>query len=669
MRIQAFVRSTLLLLFLASSPLVYAQFQQPTDEELKMTADPKAPGAAAVYLNVTEIADNPHHFETTYVRIKILTEKGADLATVDLPYQRDDVNQFQITEIKGRTIHPDGTVFPFIGKPADLLAAKTHGTEFDRKVFTLPSVQVGSIIEYSYQLVYNDDYYYPPTWLIQRPYLVHKAHYLFTPNNNKFTSLSVWKVLPPGVTVNKDAEGRLSLDLTDIPAAPNEEWMPPIETTLYRVRFYFRIPGDLDSFWQVQGNNWSKNVQQFTDPSKSLRDAVGGFVAAGDSEMDKAKKLYGVVQTLENTDFTRDKSIAERKQLKLKAVKHADDVWTQKSGTRTEIALLYLAMLRAAGLTGYAMRIVDRGRSVFDPGYLYFDQLDDTIVLLAIDGKEIVLDPGQKMCPFRTVSWRHSAATGLRQTPSGSAIATTPRQIFANNILLRTGEIAIDRPGSIEGNFRFTITGQEALYWRQRALEIDETELKKQFDQWIAAMVPSGVEGHVDRFVAIDNPEVNLSVEISAKGNVGTATSKRLMVPAFFFASHSGHPFVDQQKRLTSVDMRYGETTNDEVKYHLPAGVEVESAPQPGNISWEDHEVLITKSKTDPGTITFTRTLARSFTLAPSTEYPALRDFYQKVAASDQQQLVLAAISTGKEIRQSCNSTSTPSCLEQRPTL
>jgi len=175
---------------------VYAQFQQPTDEELKMTADPKAPGAAAVYLNVTEIADNPHHFETTYVRIKILTEKAPISPPSISPTSVTMSISFKSPKLRVVTIHPDGTVFPFIGKPADLLAAKTHGTEFDRKVFTLPSVQVGSIIEYSYQLVYNDDYYYPPTWLIQRPYLVHKAHYLFTPNNNKFTSLSVWKVLP-----------------------------------------------------------------------------------------------------------------------------------------------------------------------------------------------------------------------------------------------------------------------------------------------------------------------------------------------------------------------------------------------------------------------------------------------------------------------------------------
>jgi hypothetical protein len=63
-----------------------AQFQQPTDEELKMTADAKYPGAAAVYLNIEEIANDPLHYESFYARIKVLTEKGKELATVEVPY-------------------------------------------------------------------------------------------------------------------------------------------------------------------------------------------------------------------------------------------------------------------------------------------------------------------------------------------------------------------------------------------------------------------------------------------------------------------------------------------------------------------------------------------------------------------------------------------------------
>ncbi len=70
--------------FAALSPVfVCAQFQQPTDEELKMTSDPKAPGAAAVYLYREETTnDRMLRLQSIYARIKVLAEKGKELATV-----------------------------------------------------------------------------------------------------------------------------------------------------------------------------------------------------------------------------------------------------------------------------------------------------------------------------------------------------------------------------------------------------------------------------------------------------------------------------------------------------------------------------------------------------------------------------------------------------------
>ena len=173
------LRGAVLLCAVVSPVLVCAQFQPPTDEELKMTADPKAPGAAAVYLDYEEIANDPLHYQSTYARIKVLTEKGKTLATVELPYFLK--GSTKITDIKGRTIQPDGTIVPLTVKPEDLVVVKSGDYQVERKVFTLPSVEVGSILEYRYDLEYDDNTFSSPTWDIQQPYFVHKAHYSFTP--------------------------------------------------------------------------------------------------------------------------------------------------------------------------------------------------------------------------------------------------------------------------------------------------------------------------------------------------------------------------------------------------------------------------------------------------------------------------------------------------------
>ncbi|MGA2887675.1 MAG: DUF3857 domain-containing protein [Terracidiphilus sp.] len=662
MRVHVFVRHLFLLLAFVSPAILRAQFQQSTADELKMTADPKAPGAAAVYLNVEEIDNDPLHFQSFYARIKVLSEKGKELATVELPYLKGNT---KITEIKGRTIHADGTIIPLTGKPEDLLIAKTRSKEgdqqqFNRKVFTLPSVEVGSILEYRYQIEYDDNHFSSPSWEIQRPYLVHKAHYVFTPfkaflpgsqnqtsmyledeHGHVINTLIWWPRLPQGVTVKTDAAGRYSVDITDVPPIPEEEWMPPVKSFLYKVLFYYKSDTSAVNFWVSETKLWSKDLDHFAEPSKSLHQAVDSLIAPGDSDLDKAKKLYKAVQALDNTDYSRKKSDAELKQLKLRVAKHAEDTWTQKSGSSEDIALLYLAMLRAAGLTAYAVKVVDREQGLFDISYLTLDQLDDTLVVLNTGGKDILLDPGEKMCPFQTISWRHSEAGGIGQSSDGRSAIVSPTQAYPDNKLIRSGNITLDEHGAVTGSFNFVMSGQQALRWRQIALTNDLDEVKKQFDHELESIVPDGIEAHIDHFLGLDDPNVNLMAIVKVQGSMGAATSKRLMLPGFFFETRSGHPFVAQDKRQEPVDMHYGDIVTDQVTYHLPAGFSVEGAPQDNKISWPAHAILSYKTASSPGQIIIARSLARAFTFAKPDEYQDLRSFYQKVAAADQAQLVL----------------------------
>ena len=141
------------------------------NDELKMTSDPKAPGAAAVYLNVKEIANDPMHYQSYYARIKVLTEKGKELATVEIPYLKGNK---KVTGIKGRTIHADGTIIPLTVKPEDLLSAKSGEMQFGQE--GLYSAQRGGG-EHSgvpaTTCATTTTSFRSPQWEIQRPYFVH----------------------------------------------------------------------------------------------------------------------------------------------------------------------------------------------------------------------------------------------------------------------------------------------------------------------------------------------------------------------------------------------------------------------------------------------------------------------------------------------------------------
>lgn len=645
----------LLLPLFAPPAFLRAQFQPPSPDELQMTSDPKAPGAAAVYLEVKEIDDDTLHYQLYYQRIKVLTEKGKELATIEVPYGGD----FKVSDIKGRTIHADGTIIPLNGKPEDLLFEKKGDLKIGRKVFTLPSVEVGSVIEYQYQLNYDDHHLSSPMWEIQGHYFVHKAHYSFTPDKgfwpgsqgtghditdehgNIDNSLLWWRNLPKGQDIKQSMNGQYTVDLTDIPPAPDEEYMPPEDIFLYKVFFYYMPSSKPADFWIKESKYWQKDVDHFAEPTKTLKAAVDGIVAPADSPLDKAKKLYVAVQALDNTDYSRAKTESERKLLKLKATKRAEDTWNQKSGSSEDIALLYLAMLRAGGLTAFPMKVVDRNTGIFDPTYMRFSQLDDTLVVFSDAGKETMLDPGEKMCPFGKISWNHAETRGIRDTAQGMGVGSTLPQPYADNTTTRNADLKIDQQGGVAGTFTFVFTGQAAMHWRQRALENDMPELKKEFDKQLEEVVPDGIEAHVDHFLGLDTPDTNLIAIIDVKGSLGTPAGKRLLMPGFFFESRGRTPFVNQEKRLEPVDMHFPERTIDMVTYQLPEGMTVEGAPQDSQVNWAGHALLITKSASSPGKLQIAFVVAHAFSTVKPEEYQDLRGFYQKVAATAQAQLVL----------------------------
>jgi hypothetical protein len=648
MRIRFWIQAVFSLAALSLPVSLWGQFQPPTVEELKMMSEPKAPGAAAIYLYREETADDNLHYHSFYARIKVLTEKGKELATVSVPYSK---RSYSVTDVKARTIHADGTLIPLDIKPSDLVEQKGAAFQINKMVFTLPSVEVGSILEYRWQLRYDDESLSSPDWDVQQKYFVRKAHYSFlafkymdrvTDSKGTASSKLLYSsMLPKDNKVNyEQSSGRYTLDVTDVPAAPDEEYMPPLGTLLEQVQFYYSPYFTKDDYWQHEGSRWSKDMDHFAGQTKTLKEAVGKIVAPADSEEVRARKIYDAVMALDNTDFTRHKSQAELKQQHLKQAKDAEDVWTQKNGAGDEIALLYLAMARSAGLKAYAMTVCNRDREIFNPFFLSIRQFDDVLVLVVINGKETPLDPGTKFARFGELGWRHALTSSLRQTDKGTDFGDTPGIPYKQASTLRAADLTIGLDGSVKGTARISMDGPAAILWRQRAVENDEDEVKKQFNEYVHRLVPDGVTVDFDHFLGLEDYHTQLMGILQISGNMGTATGKRAFLPGVFFESHAKHPFVAEEKRETAVDMEHAEMIEDSVTYHLPDSFQVESAPTDSKIPWTAHAIFDLKSTVVKNDIKVDRVFVRGFSFLDAKDYPALRDFYQKVATADQQQLV-----------------------------
>jgi len=82
----------------------------------------------------------------------------------------------------------------------------------------------------------------------------------------------------------------------------------------------------------------------------------------------------------------------------------------------------------------------------------------------------------------------------------------------------------------------------------------------------------------------------------------------------------------------------------------LPPGYGFESEPRSDSIKWQDHAVLSIVTAPEGGKVEVTRKFVYGYTILGPQDYGALRDFYQKIATADGQQLILtrSAVAAGK---------------------
>lgn len=638
-----------------------AQWTPPTAEELSMTSQPEVPGAPAVYLFREEITNDKLHEWIKYARIKVLTERGKEYANVELhQYQTEDAGGYAVSDIEGRTIHPDGTIIPFTGKAMEKLVERTQGYKEQAKVFTLPSVEIGSIIEFRYKLRYDDNRYIAPSWFIQSELYTRKAHYLWQPTDQplvtknergeQLTSMVAWTpILPKGYEVKQSrlpgsslssGQANLELNIHDIAPLPQEEYMPPIQSFTYRVLFYYSPYRSPEEYWKNEGKSWARMQDRFIGPGPKVKEAVGKLLTPAETTDEaKLRKLYAAVMELDNTAFSRSHTAAEEKAQGLGPAK-TDDIWERKRGSDDQIAELFIAMARAAGYKASAMIVTDRDRSIFAMGYLNFSQLNDVVAVVNAGGKDLYFDPGQRYCAYGHLSWKHSMAQGLRQADGGAVIAGTPQESFSASRLQRVANLTMNGRGEVTGDVKMTFMGSPALRWRQSSLRGDNASLQHELRTALEHQLPGGMEVKVGSIVNLEDYEKPLTVTFTVKGPIGSSAGKRLLVPSDIFEANAT-PTFPHEKRELPIYFEYPHMVQDAMRITFPSTFAIESTPAAETMTFEKFAGYQWKSESTPTSMTVHTDFELGNIFYKTEEYAALRAFYGKVENKRQEPTVL----------------------------
>jgi len=610
--------------------------------ELRMTSEPLAPGAPAIYLYRQvdrSDAGRTRHTEFNYFRIKILTEEGRKYANVEIPYSRA---VSQISGIRARTIHADGSIVNFEGKILENTIVKSKTVKYLAKTFAMPDVQVGSIIEYHYTYDFEDYYIYWSKWMVSEDLFTKKAVFSLKPYE-KFAVQWNWPAgLPPGTDPPKLGPDLIvRMTAVNVPAFQEEDHMPPENELKFLVNFVYSEDGfesEPDRFWKKYGEKQNKQTEKFVDRRKAMEQADSQIISPSDSADAKLRKIYARCQQVKNLDFERRQDRA--KEEKIKPNENVEDVWKKGVGSGHDVNLLFLALVRAAGFEAYYVRLSGRSEYFFNQKRMNTAQLDADTVLVKSEGKDLYLDPATKFAPYGLMPWPETGVAGLRLDKQGGTWIQTEVPESSTCKVLRQADLKLNEEGGLEGPVKVTYTGLEALDRRLGQRFGDATQRKEYLEEELKNVIPATAEVELKNKPDWDSSDEKLVAEYDVKiPGWASSAGRHVVLPLGLFAGAQKHVF-EHTQRTHAIYFSYMFQTEDQTKITLPAGWKVGSLPTEVHLDATAAEYRIQAEKKE-NALQVTRTLRSDIVLYQPSVYPALRDFYQKVRSGDEQQVVL----------------------------
>jgi hypothetical protein len=582
-------------------------FQPVNPDELKMTSEPKAPGAAAIilYREVDRDDNSLTSHEDNYLRIKILTEEGRKYADVEIRFLKQ---QGDIVNIHARTIRPDGSIANFGGQVFEKYIAKGQGVKYLAKTFTLPDVQVGSIIEYYYTIDLAEHFVFDSRWIISDELFTKSAKFTLkpysgdTPMNLRWT----WHALPTSAQPVQAPNHVVSLEVSDVPAFQTEDYMPPENELKARVDFIYSdesfesVP---DRYWKRIGKKRNDQMESFVNKRKAMEQAVGEIVLPGEPA-------------------------------------NVEEVWKKQYAGGRDVTWLFLAFARAAGFEASGVWVSERMNYFFSPQILDGNRLDENVVLVKLNGKDLYFDPGSAFAPYGMLPWDETGVPGLKLDKDGGTWIQTTLPASAESTVRHKAELKLSETGDLEGKVTVTFTGLESSQRRLEERLADDTARKKSLEDEVKGSIPAACDVELTNQPDWKSSSTPLVAEFTLKvpGWVSGA-GRRALLPVGLFSASEKHLF-DHSGRVQPIYFSFPFQRTDDVSIDLPLGWQISSLPAPQK--QDGHVVVYTlQAENNKGALHLSRTLNVDFLLLDSKYYGALRNFFQVVRTGDEQQVIL----------------------------
>lgn len=626
-----------LCLFLLPLAARAADFPPVTDAERALTSVPGEPNAPAVVLfrkgeflmaGYGLQTGAPLSYLRIQVRVKILTEEGK--STGEITISHSDFTRLQ--HFEGRTVLPDGRVIPV---PPD--ARFVRKTSQSRKTFktavAFPSVEVGAILDYRYELKFESIFYLEPWYFSDDQPVLYSEIVFKTPPD---MGVRVWN---RGPAIQKETEKtpsgyRIRGWVENLPSVPDDPYGPPYEDLAAQMLV---LPSHLSQGVKLLGS-WPETCELIEKYYDKFRFRDGDArkkareIAGTGSPRQQAEALYRFVRDeIETEPFIG---------VVVDSSSSMADALSGRRADRAEKALLLEAMLKAVKIDSRLVWAADRNRGAIDTELPNPSWFDTVLVRVDLDGQQVFLDPSDRSLGFGFLRPGYEGTPALLPDPKKPGGVVLPETPFDQNVERAEIDLALDASGRLSGKGTLTLTGHRA--WERIDWQEDDAKTLTAWKDWLAERYKSFQLSDVRFTESPDERKVTLTWAMAERedevlGDEATVWPSAPLGPI-------AQPFVQpSSSRRTAVMFDFPAREEVELRFRWPEGWTIESFPRTidlvKSVGALSSSALVQEAERS---LVYRRRFDRTKkTLGTSQEYDAVRALYAEVEKTDAQPLFL----------------------------
>ncbi|HET9571700.1 MAG TPA: DUF3857 domain-containing protein [Bacteroidales bacterium] len=583
-------------------------------------------------------------------KIKILKPVGREVGTIKIPYFNYSKNNESVTDMEALIYNlVDGKI---VKKRLDkkYILDEVYNKFFHIITLSMPGVNVGSVIEFRYQISSKNDTYIPD-WNIQHdlPVMISDFQvdipefYDFYTSVKGFESLKIKETSESAsyeiINTNYEAD-RLSCTLKiiscnahDIPALkePSNVWCmndyySGVQFDLRGTRYPNKPYIPFSNAWETLENVINDDTEfamklQMSNPWKS---ETAKLIANVTDEQEKISILYDFIKKRIRWNDHYDLFNGFPKE----AIKNG-------TGNNAEINFVLMSVLRDAGIKTYPILLSERSKGQLPLTNATIDQLSTFIVAAMTKDSSFYYMDGSAKYGGPNMLPTDLQVDRARVFNKSSVEKWVDLTKLTPNFQISNIQAELTKDGLLKGVRSTSYTNQFAYDYKSNFASTKDSmefikNLQKRFDLTVDSMEVTGKEPMSNSV----NERMVFNKQMNTVGDF-------MYVNAMIFRHLSNNPFTQTDRKLP-IEFTYPYGYQSTCTLQIPDGYQVEELPKsvkfklPGKVG--ECQFVVRQSG---NTVTFNYLFQLYQIVFAQTDYPMIQDFFGQAAAKNVEMLVL----------------------------